>query len=556
MTPKQLINFCLLFLLIVFIGIGTYGAWLATQSLWPGLHEDGSLYSTVIINRSNGFGNIYSVHVNQYYLELQNTDFSYDTKFNFHGQLYYPFLAALMPGNDYASLLRVTHVINLIILPLSIWLFYLVIKRVWNFSRLVSLGFASSLAYSVLGILQYLQGRPEHGSVIVIVIFGLLRELFFLKQTPAWFSGILIGILVGISPLSGAYYGLFYSFTLAVTAESSRRLISNLLTCVTVSSVTWAGLTSIVYSESLWLLIVNTIKSGGTIYASTFLGLSNFSIFHVTLYNAISYINPFAPFAIFSYLVTFSTLTLEILLRIIKRPQFPLRTIAFIAVLIIFLRFWYVSIVASGLNYNVLAFFPAMVIWLFKRLTVLNRIQSFQLKVQMSDQPEWRSNVLFTSVTFQKFIPFFVVLLFSLPGLGYFRSALMQRSIIKNGVSYTVARDAYQKLKSQLTEDEVVMITRYSGLQSRSAVVLDGPPWKMVTLNYWYENLDMLEAICRIKAKYLIFMQSRELIPPEIQGFQLIDDGFNRTPVKLFGKMIRLTTPGYGYAVYLRNHLE
>lgn len=555
MTPKQLINLCLYVALTIYIGIGIYGAWLATQSLWPGLHEDGALYSTVIINRSNGFGNAFSVYVTHGHLS-QETKYSFYTKFNFHGQLYYPFVSALMPGQDYDSLLRVIHFSNLVAFILSIILFYLLIKRVWCLSRLVSLACGTGLGYAVLGTLQYLQGRPEHGSVIVIVIFGLLRELFFSKQIPTWFSGILIGILAGISPLSGAYYGLLYALSRSVAVKSSKSLISNLLTCSIISIITWSGLTSIVYSESLWSLISNTIMSGENTNEGSFLSLPSFPFFAITPFLNYWFINPFVPFAIFSYVITLGVFILLILRRMFTQPHFLSTMIIFSVALIIFPQFWYVAIFASALNYNVLALFPAMAIWLFENLSFLNRIQAFEMKIKVDHLAEWRSVGLFTSVTFQKLVPVFVVLLFSFPGIGCFRASLMQRSILANGVGYTTAKEAYRKLKAQLANDEAVIITRYSGSQSRSAVVFDGPPWKMITYNYWEESLDKVEAICRSKAKYLIFMQTRDPLPPQIPGFHLIDDAFNRTPVKMFGRLIRATTPGYGYAVYLRSHPE
>ena len=133
-------------------------------------------------------------------------------------------------------------------------------------------------------------------------------------------------------------------------------------------------------------------------------------------------------------------------------------------------------------------------------------------------------------------------------------SSLLDATI--HSSSYNMAKEAYRKLKAQLAKDESVIITRYSGSQSRSAVVFDGPPWKMITYNYWEESLDKVEAICRSSAKYLVFLQSRDPFPPKIPGFYLIDDAFNRTPVKVFGRLIRATTPGYGYAVYLRSHPE
>jgi hypothetical protein len=555
-TPKQLFNICLYFALLIFIGIGIYGGWLATRSLWPGIHEDGSLYSTVIINRSNGLGNTFSVHINQNHLESKIVECAHYSNLDHHGQLYYPLIASLMQGNDYSALLKVIHFSNLIAFIVSIWLFYLLMRRVWNLPEIMSLASGTGMAYAVVGILHYLQGRPEHGSVIVIVIFGLLRELFFPKQVPFWLSGILIGILIGISPLSGGYYALLYTLSKSISAKSNKSLTLNMTTCIVTIIATWASLTSIVYSESLWSLILNTFISGGNTNRGSFINLPSFPFFSITPFINYWIINPYAPFAVFSYLVTCLVLLVLLLQKWSNRPVVLSLIVSISVIVIIFPQFWYNFFFASALNYNILCLYPAMAIWLFDRFAFLSRIQVFQINIKQDDLDEWKTIGLFKSVFFKKFIPILIVIVISLPGTGYLRNSLMQWTILSNGVSYEKAKKHYQILKSQLADDEVVIITRYSGSQSRSAVVFDEPPWKMITDNYWDESLDKIEDICRIKAKFLLIMQGRDPFPPKIPGFHLIEDAFNRRPVKFLGKLIRVTTPGYGYAAYLRIHQE
>jgi hypothetical protein len=97
-----------LVLVLVLVSVGLYGGWMSTKTLWPGLHSDACLLSTVVINRANGQGNTFDSYTR--YLHLRNGN----RQFNFHGQLYYPILAATIPGKGYEQFLRVLHWSNLV----------------------------------------------------------------------------------------------------------------------------------------------------------------------------------------------------------------------------------------------------------------------------------------------------------------------------------------------------------------------------------------------------------------------------------------------------------
>ena len=187
------------------LGIGLDGGWQATRTQWPGLHEDGSKFSTIIINRAAGLGNKFDVFTRQ--IRVANGDYN----FNDHGQLYYPVIAALMRGADYGALLRTLHLTNLAGFLLSFLLFLLVAWRRVGCRLKVALLYATAGALATAGILQYLLGRPDHGIVLALLLFGLASELIFRgRQTPQtqtgfWWAvgrGLQIGV-VGVWTVSG-----------------------------------------------------------------------------------------------------------------------------------------------------------------------------------------------------------------------------------------------------------------------------------------------------------------------------------------------------------------
>ena len=137
-----------------------------------------------------------------------------------------------------------------------------------------------------------------------------------------------------------------------------------------------------------------------------------------------------------------------------------------------------------------------------------------------------------------------------MPGLGYLRSSLLQRSVLTGGVSFEVARDRYQDLKRTLAEDEYILISEYSSPSGRSPVVLSGPPWK-TRASVLGNNLN--DSFTSLRAKYYFVLQdqlSDTNIPETTKGYRLIEKRFTPTPVVLGGMRISSVIPGYAYAIY------
>ena len=127
----------------------------------------------------------------------------------------------------------------------------------------------------------------------------------------------------------------------------------------------------------------------------------------------------------------------------------------------------------------------------------------------------------------------------------------MQTAILARGVSYNTALARFQSLKGGLRGNEKIFIETWTNPQS--AVVFDGPPWSAMTYEKIMDGpLDDFEKKLGVKAKYYFYLQRNREPAPEIEGFRLIESNFNSTYVRVFGKWLRGSTPGYGYAVYER----
>ena len=95
------------------------GAWTATQTLWPGLHEDSSYYSTIPINLTSGLGNTFSVHARGLH------SVGAPEPHRDHGQLYAPLISYLMEDNSFKSLLSAIHWVNFASLIIAVFFYFL-----------------------------------------------------------------------------------------------------------------------------------------------------------------------------------------------------------------------------------------------------------------------------------------------------------------------------------------------------------------------------------------------------------------------------------------------
>ena len=129
-----------------------YSGWQMTKTLWPGLHDDGVLYTTVAINRANGLGNHFDVYTDSLIRSEGATDFKG------HGQLYYPVAAKLLSKPDYEALLTLLHQSNFVGFLLAFVVFTLATRRSLQLGWLPSSLMGVVGGAAVVAVLQYLQG--------------------------------------------------------------------------------------------------------------------------------------------------------------------------------------------------------------------------------------------------------------------------------------------------------------------------------------------------------------------------------------------------------------
>ena len=530
------------FLALILAITGFWGCWSMCNTLWPGLHQDGAFFSTVAINLSNHIGNLFNVNSIGLILKQGSDDF------NWHGQLYYPVISFIMPYENYKGFLFTLHSLNLISFCISIIVFFLLSRRLLKFNTLLAIFLGLGSAYSVVGLMHYLQGRPEHGIPLFLLLCLLIREIIPSHTLPNWFFGMAIGVVALISPLPGVLFAFFTTLAFLFNENPSRQVLLAILTRAIFAMLTWISVMLLIFPGSISEWIQNTLAAHETLYGLVddvypkfpFVDLDWFKKYWFTLH--------FAPGM--GYVFGFAVL--PVLLLSFKKLIFPTPVVQKIILLMCLLLpasyIWRSGFSGVPLNYSLICFFPFVSAWLImlydkafgnKKSSVFNT-----LEITEASLPRTKSLL---RVVFVAFLLFAV----SYPGLGFARTVAMQPAIMKHGISYSTTLERYQKLKSGLEEDEFVLIDLYSNPQS--AVVFDGPPWKMRTYEGFLDGpLEKIEEKLNFRGKYIFYLQAGGERPPERAGFKLIETNFNSNPVEIFGKTIRSTTPGYGYAIYER----
>jgi len=529
--------------LIVLMAIGLYGGWLATHSLWPGFHEDSTMYSTVVINRASGLGDTFDVYTRMLRLANGRNDF------NLHGQLYYPVVAFLMRGTGYDSFLRLVHLSNLIAFILSLLLFYFVPRRRLGCSRLVSGMCAVASAFAISSVLQYLQGRPDHGIVLVLLLSGLIGEFFFRERVSPLFLGIQIGVIAAISPFPGYLVGVFSVFGALLGSAPLRRVIIDATISLIAAGICWAALTAIVYPGPLMDLFVKTVSDGAKDHAGLFSLYYKFPAINISRFAKSWVTIKFAPLLIMPFALV-SLIVVALSLRK-SRSDSPLliRIIVLAFLFILPGQLWFFVVYWPEINYSLLGLFPAIFLWILRQAEILKGMGGFAFRLEERNRNIRYSIDLSPGNMIVAGVFIYAIIVF-MPGLGYLRSSLLQRSVLNDGVSFEAARERYQDLKKTLAEDEYILISEYSSPSGRSPVVLSGPPWK-TRASVLGNNLN--DSFTSLRAKYYFVLQdqlSDTNIPETTKGYRLIEKRFTPTPVVLGGMRISSVIPGYAYAIY------
>jgi len=212
----------------------------------------------------------------------------------------------------------------------------------------------------------------------------------------------------------------------------------------------------------------------------------------------------------------------------------------------------------SAMNYTLLGLFPIATIFTFEEAGSLIRLPStLRARIEVSSVSPKISELVISPVAVRRLMMAALLISCSIPGIGHLRNSIVQPSVIRHGISFQKARQKYEEIKGELAPDEYVLINAWTGPTGRSAVVFDGPPWKMKTFNLdhqhdWLARLQKIEAELQFKGAYFLYLQDRADNFPNINGFQLVSIYSDNQPATLFGMVVRSGTPGYGYALYKR----
>ena len=508
--------------------LGVLGGITASETLWPGIHQDGFVYTTVAVNLANKLGTVVNV------FDFQAGNQPHDNAFNAHGQFYYPIVAALMPGTGYEAFLKAVHLLNLACYILAVAVFYLLIRRVLRCSCLWAVGLAVAIAYSLGGVMFYLQGRPEHGIPIVLLVFLLVRELKRNASLPAWLWGAQVGIVAAISPLPGAFLGICWVVSSALNNIQAKILLVWIVQCAIGAVVAWSVVTSLVYEESLKDLFSNTIGS-------------------VKAYNKLNNIIPSFPYINWQWfkvswitreyfpgvgLLYLGVIIVFAVILVKYKGSWFNKTVIAICVVLMLPGIWHSGFAHAPINYTFLCLFPTFAAWFIGSIRRLDG-RAYKLIRVDSRAPAGAGLCLL------------LLVLFGLPGIGFARIMFLQPFVMKQGITFQDSFQRVQCLKDSLGPKEVILIDLYSN--ARSAVVFDGPPWRFQAFEDFLDgDLKTVEREHGLRAKYRIYLQENNTRPPEKPGFMLMETHFNTVPIKMFGLTLSEMTPGYGYAVYKR----
>lgn len=493
---------------------GIYGGWQMTKTLWPGLHDDGVLYSTVVINQASGLGNTFAVYTPSLILAEGKTNFAS------HGQLYYPIVAALLAKPNYEALLTFLHQANLVGFLLAIVVLTLTTRRSLGLGWLPSSLIGVLGGAAVVAVLQYLQGRPEHGIPFVLLAFQLILLLLNWRAMPSWLAGVQIGLVGAISPQPGVILGFASLLSLSLRTQITKALFIGTLKMLGFSLLVWWAVTSAVYEGSLVGLLLNSTQG------------AKFFMFQPHEILAFWLKMNLAPglgliFILGVFMAGFKAH------KVVFTGKHTMLQRAFVALSPLPLVYFIFKhgIAWAATNYCFLPFFPGVGIWLITN-------------IQTMDFGPIRNPIFLNRIAY-------IILFLALtpPALGFFRTSLFQNSILQNGVSYQSAQADIEEFRNQLKGNEVIMIPSYS--YARSPVIFDRPPWKFRSRPG--NGFLSVEKQLGYYTKYYLDLQNANNTPPEGRGFILIHEKFASEPVLLFGMPIKKSTPGYGYAIYVRD---
>jgi hypothetical protein len=517
-TPTD--RFVLWGVVVFAVGFAFNGLCWSVVTLWPGVHDDAALYTTVILNRAGDVGNEYAAYTDALLMHDGNT------RFETHGQLYFKIMAMVLPHADYSSLLRLFHVINLLTFLLAIFTFVLFTRQRLQASWLVCFLVALPAAYGTIAVMHYLQGRPEHGIPPFLLTILLIQLWLRHERWINLLAGIQIGIVAAISPLPGVLLGFASVFVLGLSnVRQGRYLLSSVLRAL-VAGITWVLVTLYAFDGSLTDLVSNTVRQGSGLYSAW--SPQEWVPFWFGL--------PLVPNVGFIFLTAVIVGAVDFFSSLISAGAWVSRILLVVSMIPIAVLGWNNGVAYAGFHYVFLAFFPAVFVWLLSQISE----RGDRHEMRGGPRPFWAAT-----------LPVILVVSASIcVGWGLVRTSLLQSAVWYRGVHYSEAIHRIAEVSGTLSGNEVFMIDAYNN--ARSAIVLDTTDWNFRTVPARSSgSLDRAEAKLDFYAKYYVVLQ-HSVSPPEREGFRLIENHFTPTSVYLGGQSLSWYTPGYGFALYER----
>lgn len=510
---------------VFFLGVFASCGLVFSHRGWPGLHWDACLYATVPVNLATLNRNEFDVYVNQ--LVLRNhLPVSEVHRFDSHGQLYGWLFGLLMKSSTGSFVEKSLMIAALGACVTSLYTLYVSRKEkhLVFFPRFLCSLFTG---LSCLAVSIHLQGRPESLLPLLLVPLSYLRDRAN-RLGVMLADGLLIGVCSLASPFCGAVYGVFRGGRLLVGGSS---LVDVVLVAVS-SFLMWAGLGWLLSDVSPVELLKNITPGGGeyavgSLNSADWVGRLSWSLKSAWLGE------PMVPGIGLIFLATCICFAWQFVQSVKARRDWWGRLFIVIGVLISGTLACSLLFVGTRF-YNVIwAIGPA--VW-----------YSFSVLFNRTDQdstvpmPVWLKSVAASSL----------LLGLLLPSLRVVHLFLLALSMTGGSVSLEAAKLKWSALKASLTSKEMICIDSHN--VERSAVVLDGPPWRARAISPLPEfmHLGRAEQLGEVWSYYVVLQESVD--PPQRAGFELIETTFNDRPVVFLGFVLSEFTPGYGLAIYRR----
>jgi hypothetical protein len=490
------------------IGIAGCMAVMAHEG-WPSLHHDALVYVTPAINFESGQGWSFAV----FSVPLVNgarTDWS----FNAHGQLYQSVLAWALSIFGSRELMLAVGALNVVtVLLLAVYLalaFRAGGMGAWGIALWTIVGVAGTAA-----ILLWIQGRPEQLLPLLLAVTGMAR-----LAAQAWWArdlvaGITIGLLGATSPLPGILAASTVLILLVCAERGLVRLVAGLAIVAVTGLVVWYATIWASCPYDPMDVLRNTFSGAGTIPRPR-----GFSLIPEAWFFNPSFYLVGVPFAAAGAVAV---------LGFFKVPMsWPRRAV--VAVLAANLSYWVANagIIYPGFYYNLLGFYPLMVVWTVQHLAATPAVGLPRVGRKITLAVLWIAVAAASTGLVRH------VLL-----LTWYNSAGLS---LENACSYAAAEFKGAGL------NERIAVPPY---HRPCPIVLDGPPWHTVTLCEDVSSVPEVEKKLGIKIRVLFWPQTDAGSPPEQVGpFRLAKNYWVTGQPSILGVPLDSRMPGYQFAVY------